>query len=1199
MNIKSIGLPARVDLDYKLEDHYLREDGTVFLSGTQALVRILIDQARSDQALGVKTAGLVSGYRGSPLGGVDQELWRQRSILSQFDVRFEPGLNEDLGATMLWGAQQIDAFPGKRVDGVFGMWYGKGPGVDRTGDVFRNANMLGTSRYGGVLAVAGDDHAAQSSMLPHQTDHVFEGSMMPIIFPASVDEYIDFGMFGYALSRFSGLWVGFKAITETVESGRTTLVRSPIAGVNRFRAPPDIIIPERGIGFDPKLIYPAQRVEGERRLVEERLPAAMAFARDNSIDRMVVRSSNARIGLVTVGKAHGDLIAALSKLGLGQPELERLGIAVYKIGLVWPLETHGLRDFAEGLQCVLVVEEKRSFVEAQIKDALFNTPGSRRPEVYGKLGIDGGPLLPATMEFGSELLIPALRKFLRHFEIDVTARQEESSEAATSARVIPLLQAQGSKQLTRQPFFCAGCPHNTSTKVPEGSFAAAGIGCHIMALGQVGGTATFCQMGGEGIQWVGLSSFTETPHMFVNLGDGTYQHSGSLAIRQAVAAKTNVTFKILFNDAVAMTGGQPTEGGLTVPRVVRQVLAEDVRNVVVVTDEPDKYQGAYALPADIEVRHRAELDTVQRELRVAQGVSVLVYDQTCAAEKRRRRKRGKLIDPPKRVVINPRVCEGCGDCSAQSNCIAIEPLETELGRKRTVNQSTCNKDMSCLKGFCPSFVLLDNAEPKRPDADAVKRLEARWKTRLPLPKPVDEALVDHTRIIVTGVGGTGVVTIGAILAMAAHLEGKAASTLDFTGVAQKNGAVLSHVQIADTRSQLGTSRIGAHAADVVIGCDAVVTASAVAVSRIKLNWTRAVVNNVIAPTAEFVRDGDLPISKDFHGAVIEDALGSSAGHFWDCTEAAQFLFGDSIATNMMMVGYAFQLGWLPVSEEAIMRAIELNGAAVSLNQRSFFWGRVAAHDVGALRSQFVPSASRSTQFQLESFVSEREADLKLYQNEAYANRYSNLVGIVERTERHISGETGPLTEAIARNYFKVLAYKDEYEVARLYTDGAFDASLSQSFDGAGAKTFYMAPPLISPLDPATGRRKKIALRGKWVIPLFKVLRHGKALRGTRLDFFGRQPDRVMERALILEYEEDVRLVTAQQLDKTHLDAAVALLQIPAKIRGFGVVKERNYATVQVEREHLRATLLGASPGAQGKSGPRKDSSLKLVAGARS
>jgi indolepyruvate ferredoxin oxidoreductase len=689
------------------------------------------------------------------------------------------------------------------------------------------------------------------------------------------------------------------------------------------------------------------------------------------------------------------------------------------------------------------------------------------------------------------------------------------------------------------------------------------------------------------------------PHMFVNLGDGTYQHSGSLAIRQAVAAKTNVTFKILFNDAVAMTGGQPTEGGLTVPRVVRQVLAEDVQNLVVVTDEPDKYRGAYALPPGTAVRNRSELDAVQRELRVTKGVSVLVYDQTCAAEKRRRRKRGKMIDPPKRVVINPRVCEGCGDCSVQSNCIAIEPLETELGRKRTVNQSTCNKDMSCLKGFCPSFVVLDNAQPKRPDADAVKRLEAQWKTRLPLPKPVDEALVDHTRIIVTGIGGTGVVTIGAILAMAAHLEGKAASTLDFTGVAQKNGAVLSHVQIADTRSRFGTSRIGAHAADVVIGCDAVVTASAVAVSRIRPNWTRAVVNNVITPTAEFVRDGDLPISRDFHSAIIEDALGSSAGHFWDCTEAAQLLFGDSIATNMMMVGYAFQLGWLPVSEEAIMRAIELNGAAVSLNQRSFFWGRVAAHDAEALRSPFVPSASRPTQFRLESFVSEREVDLKLYQNETYAKRYSNLVGTVGETERRISGEAGPLTEAIARNYFKVLAYKDEYEVARLYTDGAFDASLLQSFDGVGAKTFYMAPPLISPLDPVTGRRRKIALRGKWVTPLFKVLRHGKALRGTPLDLFGRQPDRVMERALILEYEEDVRLVTTQLTDRSHLDAAVALLQIPAKIRGFGVVKERNHIMVQAERERLRAALLGASPGVQDRSGPCKDSSLKLVAGAQS
>ncbi|CAE6956892.1 indolepyruvate ferredoxin oxidoreductase family protein [Paraburkholderia domus] len=1177
MNMRAVELGRQIDMEYGLEDRYRRENGTVFLTGTQALVRILVEQARSDRAAGVHTGGLVSGYRGSPLGGFDQELWRQKKLLAEHAIRFEPGLNEDLGATMLWGAQQVDAFPGKRVEGVFSMWYGKGPGVDRTGDVFRNANIIGTSRQGGVLAVAGDDHAAQSSMFPHQTDHVFEGAMMPILFPASVEEYIEFGLTGYAMSRFSGLWVAFKAITETVESGRSMAVQTHGAsGVPRFTQPVDIHVPDgRGFNYDPNLRWPAERSELERRVLDERLPAALAFMRANPVDRTLVRPRGARVGIVTVGKAHGDVLAAFQALGLSPKELERLGIGVYKVGMIWPLEAEGMRAFARGMQALVVVEEKRSFVERQIKEALFNVRADERPAVFGKDLGEAGPLLPAAMEFAPEQVAAALKLFFAHTKVELMALAPRVAPVQRSgSRVIPLAASKDEQPLTRKPFFCAGCPHNTSTKLPDGSYAAAGIGCHIMALGEAGDTATFCQMGGEGVQWIGMSTFMDMPHMFVNLGDGTYQHSGSLAIRQSVAAKSNVTYKILFNDAVAMTGGQPTEGSLTVQRVVAQVVAEGVAKVVVVSDEPEKYAGPLSLPANVDIQHRDDLDALQRTLRAAKGVSVIVYDQTCAAEKRRRRKRGKLIDPPRRVVINPAVCEGCGDCSVQSNCIAIEPLETELGRKRAVNQSSCNKDTSCLKGFCPSFVTVEGLQPKQPDQKRIGAIEAEWRAKLPAPAAVPADVEAHANIVVTGIGGMGVVTIGAILAMAAHLEGKGASTLDFTGLAQKNGAVISHVQIAASRTQIVTSRIGAHAANVLLGCDAVVAASAGALSRVASGVTRAVVNERITPTSDFVRDGDLPVSKAIHQRAIEGAIGTGSSVFWDGSGAAEILFGDAIASNMMMVGYAYQRGLIPLSEAAIGRAIELNGTAVKMNERAFFWGRLLAHDATVIERVTGAAAAAPGEFELERFVADRVRDLELYQNAAYGRRFMALVDRVQQAEQRVSGAAGELTEAVARNYFKVLAYKDEYEVARLHTDGSFGTYLSSAFDGSGKQTFHMAPPLLTRRDPRTGRRNKIALRGAWLTPLLRVLKHGKVLRGTPLDLFGRQPDRVIERALIGEFEEDVNLAV-QSLTPGTIEAAVALLRVPSSIRGFGVVKERNYANTQPVRQRYRAMLLAS------------------------
>jgi indolepyruvate ferredoxin oxidoreductase len=1163
-------IKREIDADYHLEDRYLREKGGVFLTGTQALVRILFEQARSDKRAGIRSAGFVSGYRGSPLGGLDQELWRQKKLLKDADIRFEPGLNEDLGATMVWGAQQLDAFPGKRVEGVFSMWYGKGPGVDRTGDVFRNANILGTSRYGGVLAVAGDDHAAQSSMFPHQTDHVFEGAMMPIIFPSSVEEYVEFGLAGYAMSRFSGLWVAYKAITETVESARSMRVGEDVSAANGYVTPSDIEIPDgRGFNYDPKLRWPVERMELERRILEERLPAALAFARANPFDKMVLRASNQRVGIITVGKAHGDVVSALSNLGLDAAELDRLGVSIYKVGMTWPLECAGVQAFAEGMSALMVVEEKRSFVERQIKEALFNVKAARRPDVFGKELGDGSVLVPATLELSPANVAQAIAKFLSYTGVEFTPAPNVQPTA--SRKSIPILSGKEAVLLNRKPFFCAGCPHNTSTKLPHGSYAAAGIGCHIMALGDAGATATFCQMGGEGIQWVGMSTFTEMPHMFINLGDGTYQHSGSLAIRQAVAAKANVTYKILFNDAVAMTGGQPTEGGLTVRRVVDQVLAEGVASVHIVTDDVTKYAAAGAMRANVPVLHRDEFDALQRRLREKKGVSVVVYEQTCAAEKRRRRKRGTLATPPARVVINPDVCEGCGDCSVQSNCIAIEPLDTERGRKRAVNQSTCNKDMSCVKGFCPSFVTVEGLQPRKPDQSRIESIENELRSCLEQPLPVSPEIRRHARVVVTGIGGTGVVTIGAILSMAAHLEGRGASTLDFTGLAQKNGAVLSHVQIASSRRQISTSRIESRSANVLLGCDAVVAASKDALSRLIFDSTHAVVNTHITPTADFVTNGDLALGESAYRRAIEGTVGEATSSFWNCTAAAETIFGDSIASNMMMVGFAFQRGLIPLSEAAIMRAIELNGAAVGMNRRAFLWGRLIAQDARVVDKLNSLPGARDGRFDLDAFLRARKKDLVAYQNAAYATRYERLVEKVKAEECRVRGTHGELTESVARSYYKVLAYKDEYEVARLHTDGGFRRHLAESFEGGNKFTYHMAPPVLSREDTKTGRRSKLAFGGWWMRPMLNVLKHGKVLRGTVVDPFGQQTDRQMERALIREFEDDVHLVVSNLSQETH-KTAVDLTTLPMSVRGFGIVKENNYKAVQPLRRKYRIEL---------------------------
>ena len=1133
-----IGLAQLAHPQTTLESRFLDLDQPIFLSGIQALVRVLLEQARLDCAAGHRTAALVSGYRGSPLGGLDRELWRKQTLLDAHDIRFQPGLNEDLAATMLFGTQQIHAFPGPKFDGVFGLWYGKGPGVDRSGDALHCANMLGTDKLGGVLAVAGDDHGAHSSTYPHQTEHIFEGVMMPVLNPSSVQDIIDFGLAGYALSRYSGLWVALKTTAETAEQAATMLIPA-----QRTFATPAFAVPPHGFNIDHTLRYPADRAELERRVVLERLPAALAWARANRLDRPVFGAPDAPIGLVTVGRAHHDTQRALRALGLeGHPQL-----ALYKIGLAWPLEAEGLREFARGKRALLVIEEKRSFVEAQIRDALYHLPADQRPEVAGKTLPTGEALLSPLLELSPEAVGTALGVFLRPRGVNVA-----------DAPATPLID-RPEGLLRRVPAFCAGCPHATSTKLPGGSFASAGIGCHFMALDDGDATRTFTQMGGEGATWAGLAPFTDTPHLFANIGDGTYTHSGLLALRQAVAAGTSITYKLLVNDAVAMTGGQPAEGGYTVPQYAHQVAAEGVTRIAIVADEADRLPEPSAVPKFTTLHTRGELDAVQRNLRAHPGVSVLIYDQVCATEKRRRRKRGSMVQPARHVVINEAVCENCGDCSTQSGCIAIEPIDTVLGRKRRINPTACNVDLSCLKGFCPSFVTVAGA-PRAPDADP-HWAEQEAALAAALPQPILRAATPW-RALFAGIGGGGIVTSGAILAMAAHLEGRRVSTLDFTGLAQKNGAVVAHVQIGgpvDGPTDLDVVRIPLGTADLMLAADLAVAAGAGVLER---NAPRAAVigNLDLAATAEFKRNAVLPIDAALHRRVIERTTDRRASIYLHGVHLAERLFGNAQAMNTLLLGLAWQRGLIPVGEQAILRSIELNGAAIKTNLRAFLWGRILA-DKPELIEQILANTIVMPPETLEALIETRMAALTVYQSRRYATRYRKLIDQVIARETAVFGKPGRLSRAAAEGLYRVMAYKDEYEVARLHAATTYGER----------PVFHLSPPLINRFDPATGRRGKVAVPGWVALPLFRVLRHGKYLRGTPLDLFARQAERVWERALISQYEGDLKAVL-ETLRPDKLETAVSLAELPDQIRGFGPVKDANRVKAEARRKVLLESL---------------------------
>jgi indolepyruvate ferredoxin oxidoreductase len=1158
-----------------LDDKYSLDYGRAFMSGVQALVKLPMLQRLRDQQAGRNTAGFISGYRGSPLGNYDQALWKAAKYLKAQNIVFQPGVNEELAATALWGTQQLGFAPpgSNKFDGVFGIWYGKGPGVDRCSDVFKHANMAGTTPWGGVIAVAGDDHVAKSSTAAHQSDHIFKACGTPVFFPASAQEILDLGLHAFAMSRFSGVWAGMKTIQEIVESSASVMIDPQRVQIN---IPTDFPMPPGGV----HIRWPDAALEQEARLFDTKWYAALAYVRANRLNYNVIEGKNDRFGLIASGKAYNDTRQALMDLGLDDATCRQLGIRLHKVGVVWPLEAQLTREFATGLHEILVVEEKRQVIEYQLKEELYNWRADVRPNVLGKFNevegdFSGGEwsmanpsantLLRAKADLSPALIARSVAQRVKRLGLDADMRARIDSQLAileAKERSMQVLQVPAD----RQPWFCSGCPHNTSTKVPEGSRAMAGIGCHFMSVWMDRNTIGFTQMGGEGVPWVGQQPFSNEQHVFANIGDGTYFHSGILAIRQSIAAGVNITYKILYNDAVAMTGGQPVgerPEGHSVIQIAQSMRAEGARRITIVTDEPEQYAsvkhegatgGVLGLPEGITIEHRDRLDAVQREFRSILGCTVIIYDQTCATEKRRRRKRGTMVDPAVRVVINELVCEGCGDCGVQSNCLSVEPLETEFGRKRTINQSTCNKDMSCLKGFCPSFVTVEGGKLRK---KATGQAPSPYDLGS-LPEPVLPQLGSGRAwgIVVAGVGGTGVITIGQLLGMAGHIEGKGIVTQDAGGLAQKGGATWSHVLIGASQDDIHTTRVGMAAADLVIGCDPIVSASKETVVRMLAGRTHVALNAHSTPTAAFVKNANWQNPAQACLAEIADAVGESGVAAFDADAVATRLMGDSIYTNPLMLGYAWQKGWVPLGRESILRAMELNAVAVEQNKAAFEWGRRAAHDWVAVQQLFAPA--QVIEFRkresLDDLIARRADFLTGYQNAAYAKSYRDFVLKVRQAEQAAGNAKPDLSEAVARNLFKLMAYKDEYEVARLHADTAFLDRIASQFEGDFKLHYYLAPPLTARRNDRGELQKRKF--GPAMLTGFRVLAKLKGLRGTAFDLFGKTMERRTERALIAEYRASIEEIL-KALDVSNYTIAVEIAGIPAQIKGFGHVKERH------------------------------------------
>lgn len=1152
-----------------LDDKYTALNQHVFMNGTQALVRLPLLQKQRDQALGLNTAGFISGYRGSPLGNVDLALWKAQKHLDAHDIVFQPGINEELAATAIWGSQQLNLFPKAKREGVFAMWYGKGPGLDRSMDVFKHANNAGTSKFGGVLLIAGDDHAAKSSTVAYQSEHDLQAAGIPVLYPANVQEYLDYGIHGWAMSRYSGLWVSLKCVTDVVESSSSVEVNP-----DRVQTviPQDFEVPEGGLNIR----WPDTPLEQERRLNDYKWYAALAYVRANKLDQVVIDSPQARFGIMTAGKAYLDVRQALIDLGLDDERCAQVGIRLYKVGCVWPLEAQGAREFAAGLDEILVVEEKRQIMEYALKEELYNWRDDVRPDVYGKFdsredgggewSVPRGPwLLPPNADLSPAIIARAIAKRLLKHELPEEVRE------GILARIAILEQKEKESQrisvvTERKPWFCSGCPHNTSTRVPEGSRAVAGIGCHYMTTWMDRSTDTFSQMGGEGVAWIGQKAFTDEQHIFANLGDGTYFHSGILAVRASIAAKANITYKILYNDAVAMTGGQPIDGTLSVKQIHDQLIAEGIEKIVIVSDEPDNIK-AMGINGNPEIYHRNDLDDVQIKMREIPGTTAIIYVQTCATELRRRRKRNLAVDPDKRTFINAAVCEGCGDCSVQSNCLSIEPYETPLGVKRRINQSSCNKDFSCQRGFCPSFVSAKGAQLLKP----VSQGGGLEKKDVPLP-----TLPSFTRsynILVPGVGGTGVVTVGAILGMAAHIAGKGVNILDVTGLAQKGGAVISHIQIGHSPEDLYSTRIGTGEADLIIACDAIVAASKEITSKAKRGITYAAVNSAKTPTAEMIGNPKWRFPSVITQYDLESVLGPNNTSFFDASGYAMTLLGDGIYANPLLLGYTWQKGKVPLSLEVIEKAIELNGVAIEKNLEAFYWGRYLAHyGVESLELNSLKGKPLEMPETLDGLLKRLSTHLTEYQNATYGERFMQLIIPFRQLEEDVAGKgSRRLTETVAKNLAKLMSYKDEYEVARLYTEPAYFEHLRRTFAGEPGKDYqlhiHMAPPAFSKKNSKGELIKREY--GPWIFKAFKLLRRFKGLRGTAFDPFGRTEERRQERALIQEYLELLELFK-NYLSTDNYDKALELANLADDIRGFGHVKEANINKYKERKQKLIA-----------------------------
>ncbi|MBV1932519.1 MAG: indolepyruvate ferredoxin oxidoreductase family protein [Porticoccaceae bacterium] len=1145
-----------------LDDKYTLERGKAYLTGIEALVRLPILQHQRDLAKGLNTAGFISGYRGSPIGGYDNALWRADAHLKEHNIHFQPGVNEELASTALMGSQQVNLFPEAKYDGVFGLWYGKGPGLDRAMDSMKHANNAGSSKFGGVLAVVGDDHMAKSSTLAFQSEPMFMGASMPVLNPAGVQDILDFGIIGWEMSRYSGCWVGMKTTPENMDAAISADIDPDRI---QLTEPQDFELPETGVHCR----WPDPFLEQEKRLHEVKLLAAQAFARANKIDKTMIDCSKPRLGIVTTGKASLDVLQSLNDLGIDQAMAESIGLKVFKVAMTWPLEPQAIIEFAQGLDEILVVEEKRPLIEDQLKSLLYNLPESRRPRVIGKRDGQGHELLSSVGELTatgiSAVLLGRIAKLGGDITSAFTTRQSEESKQQAQGQIV----ASDAPTLPqRQPWFCSGCPHNTSTQVPEGSRALAGIGCHFMVTWMDRETETFTQMGGEGASWIGQAPFTNTRHVFQNIGDGTYFHSGILAIRAAIASGTNITYKILYNDAVAMTGGQHVDGSLTVEQMVYQLKGEGVKRIAVVSDLPEKYGRDFPRFEGLTVGHRDNFNALQKTLRDLDGTSVIIYEQTCATEKRRRRKRGLLEDPDKRVFINERVCEGCGDCGVKSNCLSVLPKETELGRKRIIDQSACNKDYSCLKGFCPSFVTVQGGSIR-------KSVSSIGEVDFPaLPEPTVKAITEPFSILLTGVGGMGVLTVGSIIGMAAHIEDKGTAVLVQTGLAQKFGAVTSHVRIANQQADIFGARVPTGEGQLLLGADLVVSSGQDSLARMNSKSAAAVVNNHDSPTADFTHNPDSPFPEQAMERAIKLAVGESGGHFFDATALGLALLGDALAGNMILLGYAWQKGLLPLQRSSLEQSIRLNGVAIDANLQAFLWGRrfaeYADKVIGLAGLGPKPVAVIAAQ-SLDEVIDYRYGELIAYQNKTYAERYLALVNKVRQVETELlAGEGGSdeklalselaLTDKVVRYYFKLLTYKDEYEVARFYTNGDFQQALTEQFEGKLRLRFHLAPPLLAKRDPDSGHLIKREF-GSWVLPVFKVLAKFKFLRGTAFDLFGRSAERKMERQLIADYEQQINHLLAH-LTVDKLPLAIELTGLPHFIRGYGHVKETNVNIVQ-------------------------------------